>query len=151
MLCDRGLHGIAIRSRRLQIRVALPGLPKMTSREILPRGSAGNVGMTPWNCVSVFAKASGGIPMTFRVLAKRRFRPLPPSIRTLPMLNPPIWASTTSAAWPGRGTDGGWLSRLKLIAFLDQSTYSVAMQVSARLTSLVNFFISLSDGYFLLL
>src|SRR4051812_44871201 len=40
----------------------LPGLPKMTSIEILPRGSAGSVGMTPWNCVYVFAKASWGYP-----------------------------------------------------------------------------------------
>src|SRR3954447_24703053 len=49
----------------------LPGLPKMTSRDILPRGSAGNVGITPWNCVSVFAKASWGYTHDLRSVGKK--------------------------------------------------------------------------------
>jgi hypothetical protein len=46
------------------------------------------------------------------VLANRRLRPLPPSMKTFLMLNPLICASTTSAAWPSQGTAGGWSALL---------------------------------------
>lgn len=68
-------------------------------------------------------------------------------MKTLLMLNPPICASTTNAAWPGRGTAIGWSALLNSILYLDQSMYSgmFAMVTSASFTSRVNFFNSLLE------
>jgi hypothetical protein len=41
------------------------------------------------------------------MLANMRFNPVPPSMNTLLMLNPPICASTTKAACPSLGIDIG--------------------------------------------
>ena len=74
--------------------------------------------------------------------------PLPPSMNTLAKSKPPTWASTTSAAFPGKGTLGGCSAREKVMLASNHRRYSgvAGGEVSAMFTCLVVNFWLLLDG-----
>ena len=70
-------------------------------------------------------------------------------MNTLDIAYLPIWASSTKAAWPGRVTEGGWSSLLKLISISAPLKYSgmAGGAITARFTCRVLNFCSLFEGF----
>lgn len=93
----------------------LSACPKVTASVNFPNGLDDDSGVIPWKGRFEGVSSLRGMPISSRVLAKRRLMELPPSMRTRAILIFRIVGSTTIGYFPGIVVVVGWSASENLI------------------------------------